>query len=108
MIGSIFRSAGEKEDYDYLPFFYSRIFNMSWQFYGFSNKHPVVFGDKSEGKIGMYWIEDDKVVGTMLESGTADECAAIKEVARIQPAAPPVDDLSKEGIGFALKVAASQ
>ncbi|GMH38143.1 hypothetical protein BSKO_06027 [Bryopsis sp. KO-2023] len=98
----------ETEDYDYFPFFYSRIFNLSWQFYGISASKPIMFGDKEAGKIGMYWVDEGKVVGAMLESGTPEEFAAIKAVAKAQPPAPSPEELVKQGLEFALKVAAAQ
>lgn len=98
----------EATDYDYLPFFYSRIFHLSWQFYGFSNKQPIVYGNPAAGKIGMYWVDEGKVVGTMLESGTPEEFEAIKAVAKAQPPAPPAEELISKGLQFAFDIAASK
>lgn len=96
------------EEYDYLPYFYSRSFDLSWQFYGDNVGETVVFGDNdpasSSHKFGTYWIKDGKVVGAFLESGTPDENKAIAKVARVQPAAESLDQLSKEGLGFASKI----
>lgn len=90
------------EEYDYQPFFYSRVFNLSWQFYGLNVGDVVHFGDQSTGKFGAYWVKDGKVVGAFLESGTTDEFAAIKKLAIVQPVAP--EDLKEQGIGFASKL----
>lgn len=96
------------EEYDYLPYFYSRSFDLSWQFYGDNVGETVVFGDNdpasSTHKFGTYWINDGKVVGAFLESGTAEENKAIAKVARVQPAVESLDHLSKEGLGFAAKI----
>ena len=51
---------GATEPYDYLPYFYSRLFNLSWQFYGSSEGDTVFFGDTSS-KFGTYWVKDGKV-----------------------------------------------
>ena len=49
-------------DYDYLPFFYSRIFHLSWQFYGTSAGAEVKhFGDFEAGKFGAIFVKDGKV-----------------------------------------------
>jgi hypothetical protein len=48
-------------DYDYLPYFYSREFDLSWQFYGQNEGEIVHFGDRSTKKFGAYWIKDGKV-----------------------------------------------
>lgn len=90
------------EEYDYLPFFYSRVFSLSWQFYGLSTGTAVHFGDQSEGKFGAFWVDNGRVVGAFLESGTAEEFAAIKKVALEQPEAPA--DLATEGLAFASKL----
>jgi len=34
-------------EYDYLPYFYSRSFDLSWQFYGDNVGETVAFGDRS-------------------------------------------------------------
>ncbi|KAJ7976086.1 Monodehydroascorbate reductase [Quillaja saponaria] len=96
------------EEYDYLPFFYSRAFNLSWQFYGDNVGDTVLFGDNNpespNPKFGSYWIKDGKVVGAFLESGTPEENKAIAKVARVQPPVENVDRLAKEGLSFASKI----
>ncbi|KAK9734219.1 hypothetical protein RND81_04G123700 [Saponaria officinalis] len=96
------------EEYDYLPYFYSRSFDLSWQFYGDNVGNAVIFGDNdpasSEHKFGSYWIKDGKVVGVFLESGSPEENKAIAKVAKVQPKAESLDQLSKEGLAFASKI----
>lgn len=108
-VKAIFASEGTSlEEYDYLPFFYSRSFNLSWQFYGDNVGESVLFGDSSptseNPKFGTYWIKDGKIVGAFLESGTPEENKAIAKVARVQPPADSLDQLAKEGITFACKI----
>lgn len=95
------------EEYDYLPYFYSRAFDLSWQFYGDNVGDAVTFGDNdpasAQHKFGSYWLKDGKVVGAFLESGTPEENKAIAKVARVQPPAESLDQLSKEGLAFASK-----
>lgn len=96
------------EEYDYLPFFYSRAFDLSWQFYGDNVGETVLFGDNSPTssthKFGTYWIKDGKVVGVFLESGTPEENKAIAKLARVQPPVDNLDQLAAEGIAFASKI----
>ncbi|XP_059646724.1 monodehydroascorbate reductase [Cornus florida] len=109
-VKAIFASAQGKsiDEYDYLPFFYSRSFDLSWQFYGDNVGDTVIFGDNSptspKPKFGSYWIKDGKVVGVFLENGTPEENKAIAKVARDQPPAGSLDQLAKEGLGFACKI----
>ncbi|KAG4970652.1 hypothetical protein JHK82_036344 [Glycine max] len=96
------------EEYDYLPYFYSRSFDLSWQFYGDNVGDTVLFGDNnpasSKPKFGTYWIKDGKVVGVFLEGGTPEENQAIAKVAKVQPPVADVDQLAKEGLSFASKI----
>ncbi|GAB2235856.1 hypothetical protein Droror1_Dr00026299 [Drosera rotundifolia] len=96
------------EEYDYLPYFYSRSFDLSWQFYGDNVGETVLFGDSDiespTHKFGSYWIKDGKVVGVFLESGTPDENKAIAKVAKLQPPVNSLELLEKEGLGFASKI----
>ncbi|KAL9253774.1 Monodehydroascorbate reductase-like protein [Drosera capensis] len=96
------------EEYDYLPYFYSRSFDLSWQFYGDNVGETVLFGDSDiespTHKFGSYWIKDGKVVGAFLESGTPDENKAIAKVAKLQPPVNSLELLEKEGLGFASKI----
>ncbi|KAK8938467.1 Monodehydroascorbate reductase [Platanthera zijinensis] len=95
------------EEYDYLPYFYSRAFDLSWQFYGDNVGDAVLFGDSDPSspnqKFGSYWIKDGKVFGAFLESGTPEENKAIAKVARLQPPAADVEQLKSEGLAFASK-----
>nr|GEW72015.1 monodehydroascorbate reductase [Tanacetum cinerariifolium] len=92
----------EIEDYNYLPFFYSRSFDLSWQFYGDNAGDSVVFGDQDPAsekpKFGTYWLKDGKVVGAFLESGTPEENTAISNVAKMQPPASSLESLASEGL----------
>ncbi|KMZ72399.1 Monodehydroascorbate reductase [Zostera marina] len=96
------------EAYDYLPFFYSRAFDLSWQFYGDNVGDTVLFGDNDPSsekpKFGTYWIKDGKVVGAFLESGTAEENNAIANVAKTQPSVGDIEQLRKDGLTFACKI----
>ncbi|KAL5974608.1 Monodehydroascorbate reductase 3, cytosolic [Asimina triloba] len=96
------------DEYDYLPYFYSRAFDLAWQFYGDNVGDTVLFGDKdasvAKPKFGTYWIKDGKVVGAFLEGGTPEENEAIAKVARVQPPVENVEQLATEGIGFASKI----
>ncbi|GAB2300697.1 hypothetical protein Dimus_034735 [Dionaea muscipula] len=96
------------EEYDYLPYFYSRSFELSWQFYGDNVGDTVVFGDADPTspthKFGTYWIKEGKIIGVFLESGTPEENKAIAKVAKLQPPVDSLEVLQKEGLGFASKI----
>lgn len=96
-------SPADTPDYDYLPFFYSRVFNLSWQFYGDNNgaDEAVFFGtpDLKAPKFGTYFVKGGKVIGAFIEGGSNEENAAMKKIAVEQPAAP--SDLAKQGFSFA-------
>lgn len=91
-------------EFDYLPFFYSRVFTMSWQFYGDNVGEVVHFGDYSGSTIGAYWVSMGHLVGAFLEGGTKDEYAAIAKATRLQPAIEDLGELERQGLGFALAV----
>ncbi|CAL8465067.1 g4602 [Coccomyxa elongata] len=93
-------------DYDYLPYFYSRIFDLGWQLYGINeNTTPVFFGDPSTKKFGTYFVRDGKVMGAFLEGGSNEENALMKKVAVEQPPAPAdLNELGSQGLSFASKL----
>lgn len=91
-------------EYDYLPYFYSRAFNLSWQFYGDNVGETVLFGDNdptsAKPKFGSFWIKDGKLIGAFLEGGNPDENKAIAKAAREQPVVESVEVLAKDGLSF--------
>jgi monodehydroascorbate reductase (NADH) len=103
--------------YDYTPYFYSREFNLSWQFYGQSDgaDNVITWGDLSpaaaaaaaapEGqapKFGAYFVKDKAVVGAFIEGSSGDESNALKAVVRARPAAPDAAVLKTEGVVWAV------
>lgn len=81
----------QQEPYDYLPFFYSRVFEhpgserkVWWQFYGDNVGDVVEVGDFSP-KYAAFWIESGKLKGVFLESGSPEEFGALPKLARQQP-----------------------
>lgn len=116
--------------YDYLPYFYSRVFTLSWQFFGDNLGECVLFGnwsrkasagsgsngnsapsvDSAPGsppsqskKFGAYFVDKGRLVGAFLEGGTKEEYAALAEVARRQPRVADKKRLSDLGTEFALR-----
>lgn len=91
-------------EYDYLPYFYSRSFDLSWQFYGDNIGETVAFGDRSieskPTKFGGYWVKDGKLIGAFLEGGTPEENSAIAKAAKEQPAVASLEELASKGLGF--------
>ena len=71
---------GSKETYDYLPYFYSREFDLAWQFYGEPEGDYVIHGDLAKGKFGVYWVQDGKVpVHFALLPGSAYICKSTNQ-----------------------------
>lgn len=93
-------------EFDYLPFFYSRVFTLSWQFYGDNSGEAIHYGDFSGSSttIGAYWVNKGHLVGSFLEGGTKEEYEAIARVTRLKPAIEDLGELERQGLGFALKV----
>lgn len=103
------KESGESiPEYEYLPYFYSRSFDLSWQFYGDNVGETILFGDSdptsAKPKFGSYWIKDGKVFGAFLEGGSPDENKAIAKVAKAQPPVANLEELKKEGLQFASKI----
>lgn len=83
------------DPYDYLPFFYSRIFEYPgsprkvwWQFYGDNAGEVVEIGDFNP-KYAAFWIDSGKLKGVFLESGNSEEFSALPKLARQQPFLDP-------------------
>ncbi|GMY13353.1 monodehydroascorbate reductase 4, peroxisomal [Fagus crenata] len=91
-------------EFDYLPFFYSRVFTMSWQFYGDNVGEVVHYGDFSGSTFGAYWVNKGHLVGSFLEGGTKEEYEAIAKTTRLKPAIEDLGELERQGLGFALTV----
>eukprot|EP00882_Tetradesmus_deserticola_P012891 GHRQ01013663.1.p1 GENE.GHRQ01013663.1~~GHRQ01013663.1.p1 ORF type:complete len:335 (+),score=159.41 GHRQ01013663.1:183-1187(+) len=104
--------------YDYQPYFYSREFNLSWQFFGQAEgaEQVVCWGTMDAAaaaasaapggpapKFGAYWIKGGSVVGAFIEGAAAEESAALKAVTAAATAAPAdVAVLRAQGVAWAL------
>ncbi|XP_022992904.1 monodehydroascorbate reductase 4, peroxisomal-like isoform X2 [Cucurbita maxima] len=91
-------------EFDYVPFFYSRIFALSWQFYGDNVGEVVHFGDFSGNTFGAYWVNKGHLVGSFLEGGTKEEYAAIAMVTSLKPAIEDLAELESRGLSYAMAV----
>ncbi|KAH6792139.1 monodehydroascorbate reductase 4 [Perilla frutescens var. hirtella] len=87
---------------DYLPFFYSRVFTLSWQFYGDNAGEAVHFGEFSGTTFGAYWVDNSRLVGSFLEGGSKEEFDAIAQVTRLKPFIKDLGELERQGLEFAL------
>ncbi|KAJ8903132.1 hypothetical protein NDN08_004244 [Rhodosorus marinus] len=88
-VDALFDSA--TADYDYLPYFYSRVFDLSWQFFGDSVGEPVLIGDIP--KMSAFWIENGQVNGVFVEGPTAEDTETMRAIASKRPTVD-VDELS--------------
>ncbi|EPS68137.1 hypothetical protein M569_06637, partial [Genlisea aurea] len=94
-------------EFDYLPFFYSRVFTLSWQFYGDNSGEAVHFGDQSKGNLGVYWIDKERrrLVGSFLEGGTKEEYEAMAEATRDQAVIEEdVGEVERRGLELVLSL----
>ncbi|KAG2499103.1 hypothetical protein HYH03_003286 [Edaphochlamys debaryana] len=97
--------------YDYLPYFYSRIFNLAWVFYGEAAPGATVvhFGDTKEAKcFGALWVSaDGHLVGAFLEGGSPEDPAVLKAAvaSKAKVDAAKLDASSGAAVIAALKAA---
>ncbi|KAF5746870.1 monodehydroascorbate reductase cytoplasmic isoform 2 [Tripterygium wilfordii] len=94
----------ETDEFDYLPFFYSRVFTLSWQFYGDNVGEVVHFGDYSGKTFGAFWVFKGHLVGSFLEGGSKEEYEALAKATRLKPAIEDLSELERHGLSFALAV----
>lgn len=80
-VGAVY---GSTEPYDYLPYFYSRVFNLSWQFFGDNAGDCYVAGDFAPKLIAI-WVTGDTVCGVFMESPAPEDTEAMKKIARARP-----------------------
>lgn len=90
-------------EFDYVPFFYSRVFSLSWQFYGDNVGEVVHFGDFSGTKFGAYWVNNGRLVGCFLEGGGNEDYEAIAKVIRLKPVIVDLSELERKGVDFVVE-----
>lgn len=106
--------------FTYLPYFYSRIFDLSWVFYGsapssadggefvpFGPDDPASAPAPGKAKFGAFWIKAGKIVGAFLEGGAEAEVAAVRAAVASGAAVPAggAAELAKQGVAFAVAAA---
>ncbi len=83
---------GNTAPYDYLPFFYSRVFEeegsarpVRWVFYGDNAGEAILVGDFAP-QLACFWVDaSDALQGVFLESGAPDAVAQLPALARSKP-----------------------
>lgn len=90
-------------DFDYLPFFYSRVFSFSWQFYGDNVGQVIHYGDFLGGKFGAYWLDKGRIIGAFLEGGNREEYEAIAKVVKRKTSIKDVSEVERRGLDYALR-----
>ncbi|EES05650.1 hypothetical protein BDA96_04G283600 [Sorghum bicolor] len=95
----------KNKDIDYLPFFYSRVFTLSWQFYGDNVGEVVHFGDftSSSPRFGAYWVNKGRIAGAFLEGGSREEYEAISIAVRRKAMVTNMGELEKQGLALAIQ-----
>ena len=89
------------KSFESLPYLYSRVFELSWKFYGASDGECISFTHGTAGSPGAYWVKDGKVIGAFLESGTEKQFQAMRQIAMIQPKVTGTEQ-TQLGIDFSL------
>jgi len=81
----------DQPDLDFLPVFYSRIFNFGWEMVGKKTDNTLLFGlgPNRGSKFGCVWLYDDnRLSGILLEGGSKADKENIAALARKQEALP--------------------
>uniref|UniRef100_A0A7S3EJM8 monodehydroascorbate reductase (NADH) n=1 Tax=Rhodosorus marinus TaxID=101924 RepID=A0A7S3EJM8_9RHOD len=82
VVDALFNSA--TPEYDYLPYFYSRVFSLSWQFFGENTGEPILVGDMKP-KMSAFWIKDGQVSGVFTEAPSAEDTEIMRTIALKRP-----------------------
>lgn len=103
--------SAQTENYDYLPYFYSRVFEYEgssrkvwWQFFGDSVGETVEVGNFNP-KIATFWLDSGKLRGVLLESGSPEEFQLLPQLARNQPLVDKVKLQNASSVEEALEIA---
>ncbi|XP_042502364.1 monodehydroascorbate reductase, chloroplastic/mitochondrial [Macadamia integrifolia] len=103
--------SGKTHLYDYLPFFYSRVFEYEgstrkvwWQFYGDNVGETIEIGN-FDPKIVTFWLDSGKLKGVLLESGTPEEFQLLPKLATSQPLVDKAKLQSASSVEEALQIA---
>ncbi|KAM7274879.1 hypothetical protein ACFE04_016745 [Oxalis oulophora] len=101
----------QTQTYDYLPYFYSRVFEYEgsprkvwWQFFGDNVGESVEIGN-FDPKIATFWIDSGKLKGVLLESGSPEEFQLLPKLARSQPSIDKTKLQNASSVEEALEIA---
>jgi NADPH-dependent 2,4-dienoyl-CoA reductase/sulfur reductase-like enzyme len=93
--------AGEVEAYTALPYFYSDLFDLSFEVWGdlSSWEETVLRGSLDEGSFAYYYFDVGKLVGVLAMNRPSDERGPMQDLVRARPAYDQVADrLKDEGL----------
>ncbi|KAL5995719.1 Monodehydroascorbate reductase, chloroplastic/mitochondrial [Asimina triloba] len=106
-------STAHTDPYDYLPYFYSRVFEYEgsprkvwWQFFGDNVGETIEVGN-FDPKIASFWVESGRLKGVFLESGSSEEFQLLPQLARCQPIIDKTKLQSASSVEDALEIARS-
>lgn len=69
------------DTYDYLPYYYSRVFNLNWKFYGHLTPSCKLQNMENSANPRAYWLDgENNIQGAFLESGTDEEYEHLKNM----------------------------
>jgi NADPH-dependent 2,4-dienoyl-CoA reductase/sulfur reductase-like enzyme len=69
---------GERQALDYVPMFWSEVYDISWEFWGETKSaDQVVYrGELDSGKFSAWWLKGGAVVGAMVTEGQHETVGA--------------------------------
>jgi NAD(P)H-nitrite reductase large subunit len=90
--------AGEDKPYAALPYFYSDLFELSFEVWGDLSQweHTLQRGNPQEGKFALYYSREGQLTGALAAGWTRDETKALQ--ARVA-ARPPFAEIESETKG---------
>jgi len=96
----------EQDDIDLVPYFYSRIFDLSWKMYGVNCDKTVFFGFGPDAAVeeifGCLWIDDEsRIMGVLVKGASKTEGEVLEN--HVRQKSEVSANLLEEGASNALK-----
>lgn len=75
---------GDKEPFDHVPYFFSDVFDLSWEYWGDQEgaDRVVYRGDVQGGRFSAWWLKDRKVVAAFVMDRPGEEREAAQRMIR--------------------------
>jgi NADPH-dependent 2,4-dienoyl-CoA reductase/sulfur reductase-like enzyme len=75
---------GDKEPFDHIPYFFSDVFDLSWEYWGDQQgaERVVYRGDVQGGRFSAWWLKEGKVVAAFVMDRPGEEREAAQRLIR--------------------------